>query len=65
MQTIKNWFVVEHEGFVSIRGELWEHGRMLFSLFDTYNPTVISADQTLCDTSIGKSYRLENRKAFA
>jgi hypothetical protein len=65
MRTVKNWHVVEHDGFISVRGELWDNVSMLFSQFDTHNPTIINEAETECESSTGVRLRLENKRAFA
>jgi hypothetical protein len=59
---IKNWFVDLVDLHLVVRGELWQGERKLFDKFSTHNPTTVNLDETECEVSSGKRYRLVDKR---
>lgn len=61
---IHNWYLITHDGHTSVAGELYVNGVLLFAHFDTYNPTVVAADEASCQVSTGNTYKLIGKRVL-
>lgn len=61
---IRNWYIISHDEHISVAGELYVNGVLLFAHFDTHNPTVVAADETSCQVSTGNKYILAGKKVL-
>jgi hypothetical protein len=59
---IHNWHTVDHDSHTSVAGELHVNGVLLFAHFDTYNPTIVAADEASCQVSTGNVYKLIGKR---
>lgn len=60
--TIVDWYVTDHGEHTSVVGKLYVNGRCVFTHFDTYNPTIVAADEASCQVSTGNIYKLMHKR---